>query len=190
MRARGRNVKLVVVGGAVSTILLSSRRSTHDVDFFAEDLNPKDSRLLKEAADEVRRMPGSNLEDGWFNNHTIYFIDVSLRKQLTKQGFAQNDIVFQAPGLTLYAAPWIYAFVSKLDRIQGGGYRSHDPGDAAVFLDRWLKRTKRETVSVAALRDAMRTHELAVRGDEGFMTGLGLINDAFAAKFGRRPITR
>lgn len=58
-----RNVRIVIVGGAVSTILLQTLRTTHDVDFFSEGLPRDDSRLLLEAATRVRDQPGSQLEE-------------------------------------------------------------------------------------------------------------------------------
>lgn len=188
LHKRGRNVRLVVVGGAVSTILLETRRSTHDVDFFAETLSRNDSKLLLEAADIVRQQPGSQLEEDWINNRTIYFIQPPLRQDLTRKGFEQNDVVFQAPGLTLYAAPWSYAFVSKLDRIQGGGFRSHDPLDAAVYLDRWLRKSNQHEIQADEIAQWVREYQLRVASGQQFTAALNRINDAFQQKFGRRPI--
>ena len=177
-----------MVGGAVSTILLQTRRSTHDIDFFAEGLAKQDGKLLYEAAAVVRSQPGSRLEEDWINNRTIYFIAPTLRQELTRCGFEQNDIVFSAPGLTLYAAPWSYAFVSKFDRIQGGGHRSHDPGDAAVYLDKWLRSKQQSNIPVAAIADTIRRYQLKVAREQDFMDALRKVNDAYQSRLGRRPI--
>lgn len=188
LQNKGRNVRIVVVGGAVSTILLQTRRVTHDVDFFAEGIPRDDSRLLLEAAMRVRNQPGSLLEEDWINNRTIYFINPMLRQELTRNGFEQNEIVFQAPGLTLFAAPWSYTFASKFDRIQGGGYRSHDPGDAAVYLDRWLRRNGQNEIRVQEVADVLERYQLRVKAGQGFPEALRMVNDAFQQRFGRRPI--
>jgi hypothetical protein len=132
---RRREIRLVIVGGAVSTILLQSRRGTHDVDYIGGATSQADIRVLQDAVVHVRRTQQQpTLEEHWFNNRTMLFIDQRIRNELTQQGFDQNEIVFQAPGLTLYAAPWPYAICSKLHRISGGGHRVHDPTDAAAYL--------------------------------------------------------
>lgn len=41
------HITIVAVGGTVSTILLQSRQSTHDLDFFTEHLNFKASDALR-----------------------------------------------------------------------------------------------------------------------------------------------
>jgi hypothetical protein len=138
---RRRGIRLVVVGGAVSTMLLQSRQSTHDIDYLGGTTSQADLRVLQDAAVHVRQTQQQpTLEEGWLNNNTMLFIDKRIRNELTQQGFAQNEIVFQAAGLTLYAAPWPYAICAKLHRISGGGHRAYDPLDAVAYLHRYLSR--------------------------------------------------
>lgn len=138
---RRRGIRLVVIGGAVSTMLLQSRQSTHDIDYLGGTTSQADLRILQDAAVHIRQTQQQpTLEEGWLNNSTILFIDKRIRDELIQQGFAQNEIVFQAPGLTLYAAPWPYAICAKLHRISGGGHQAHDPLDAAAYLHHYLSR--------------------------------------------------
>jgi predicted nucleotidyltransferase len=72
---KGANITIVAVGGAVNTILLHSRESTGDVDFFynTKQRNEDVSAILQ-AAKEVATDRG--LGDAWLNNHTVLFMAV------------------------------------------------------------------------------------------------------------------
>lgn len=66
---------------------------------------------------------------------------IDLRNSLTSEAIAQNEIVFEAPGLKVVAAPWNYAFCCKVDRLAGSGLlnaRPYNLGDAATYLKRYL----------------------------------------------------
>src|SRR5256885_3261316 len=47
---RNRNITIVAVGGAVNTILLRSRDTTHDVDFIHADVQSSEMSLIDQAA--------------------------------------------------------------------------------------------------------------------------------------------
>ena len=47
---QGQVITIIAVGGAVNTMLLQSRLSTHDMDFFGTNLNNDQRTLLNEAA--------------------------------------------------------------------------------------------------------------------------------------------
>ena len=123
---RRKDFRITVVGGAVSIMLLKARAATHDVDYIASSLSQSDVRIREEATGHVQRTyPQLQLEGNWFNRNATLFIDPAVRskliQELFQQGLAQNEIVFDAPGLRLYAAPWEWAICAKLDRIAGGG---------------------------------------------------------------------
>jgi hypothetical protein len=46
----------------------------------------------------------------------------------------QDIIIFQKPGLTVYAAPWDYALCTKLDRLSKPGPAPYDMDDAVTYL--------------------------------------------------------
>ncbi|GES58011.1 putative protein of unknown function [Aspergillus terreus] len=143
-----QNVTVIAVGGAVNTIYLQSRTATHDVDFFNNYLTARDFEcLLKGAKAAARKDP--LLEENWFNNRTILFIPIDQRATLTQQAFDQHEVIFSAPGLTVLAAPWQYAFCCKVDRMAGGGInsaRSYDLEDAVVYLSRYFVTHRVENV--------------------------------------------
>lgn len=80
------DVPIVAVGGAVNTVLLKSRASTGDVDFFyrTKDSASKDSNITHEVVEAAKRAEKElNLGSQWLNNHTAVFIEV--RSLFTKQ---------------------------------------------------------------------------------------------------------
>jgi hypothetical protein len=150
------NVSIVTVGGAVNTVLLKSRASTGDVDFFYRTKTA--SAIVHEVVEGGKLAEKKlNLSSQWLNNHTVVFIEVqSFRKTvhrllnfgyITQEGtihdlyieaIDQNEQVFSAKGLTVYAAPWNYALMTKLDRAAQQGAKSYDMADAVDYLERLI----------------------------------------------------
>ncbi|KAB8356500.1 hypothetical protein FH972_024083 [Carpinus fangiana] len=150
MEARGQSVTLVTVGGAVNTILLETRESTHDVDFFSSRLSDSQISLVSQAGRDANAKCiskfGEQLGRKWLNNETTLYLGPSLLDRITRLAEVQNEPVFTAPGLTILAAPWNYAFISKLNRMQQPEKKDYDPKDAAHYLRRYLQREGRDTV--------------------------------------------
>lgn len=150
MEACGQSVTLVTVGGAVNTILLETRESTHDIDFFSSRLSDSQISLVSQAGRDANAKSigkfGEQLGGKWLNNETTIFLGASLLDQITRLAEAQNEVVFTAPGLTVLAAPWNYALMSKLDRMQKPQKKAYDPKDAAHYLRRYLQRECRDTI--------------------------------------------
>lgn len=149
-----RSVTVVAVGGAVNTIYLESRQTTHDVDFFNNRLTPTDVELLVKGAKEAIRRD-ARLDETWFNNRTILFIPQDQREALTNEAFDQHEVIFSEGGLTVLAAPWQYAFCCKVDRISGGGINServYDRDDAVQYLNRYLTSRGETSVLYSTVR--------------------------------------
>jgi hypothetical protein len=137
-----RNVTIIAVGGAVNTIHLQSRISTHDVDFFNDNLTAKDLESLINGAKAAAKRD-KRLTEQWLNNRTIFFIPKNQRAALTAAALQQREVIFLAPGLTVLAAPWDYAFCCKVDRLAGAGIRPaavYDRDDAVEYLSRYLSK--------------------------------------------------
>ncbi|KAK4152496.1 hypothetical protein C8A00DRAFT_16204 [Chaetomidium leptoderma] len=148
------NVTVIAVGGAVNTIYLQSRAATHDVDFFNTQLTAADLGMIVEGAKAATK-GNPKLDETWFNNRTILFIPKDQRNALTEQAIAQNEIIFQKPGLTVLAAPWPYSFCCKVDRLAGGGVNSarvYDLDDAVQYLRRSLIKAKVAQVPLATVK--------------------------------------
>lgn len=146
---KGRSVTVIAVGGAVNTIYLQSRETTHDVDFFNVNLDPKDVEYIIIGARDAAKK-NRILGEEWFNNRAILFIPNDRRQALTDEAYAQKEIIFQEPGLTVLAAPWSYSFCCKVDRMAGNGLhsaRQYDLDDAVQYLARYLRFVKRDQVS-------------------------------------------
>jgi len=75
LHAKQQDISIIAVGGAVNTLLLHSRASTGDVDFFYRTKKKHDDvTKVIIAADNARK--ALKLDDNWLNNHTALFIEV------------------------------------------------------------------------------------------------------------------
>lgn len=144
--SKGQTLTVITVGGAVNLLLLRSRQTTHDVDFFGTNLTNSQRVALEEAAKFAENQSSAPLGAEWFNNATQLWLSQPLHRQLTDQAIQQNEIVFQRGGLTVIAAPWMYAFASKMHRVaqsrrgeRGASARPYDPTDAAAYLHKYIQ---------------------------------------------------
>lgn len=140
LHQKGKNLVLVSVGGAVNTVFLQSRSSTHDVDFFSSPLSGSEISLLGEAVRYAEERSSIPLGERWLNNETgTIGGTVEHIADLVKTAMRQNDTIFQQRGLTVLCAPWHYAFVAKIGRITYGTGRSYDMQDAPIHQATWWK---------------------------------------------------
>ncbi len=162
---RRRQLHLVVIGGVVNTILLKTRHATEDVDLLTVNLSRDDATLLTQAARFVREQnPDLHLDENWLNSNAGLFVQPELRSIIIQEGIAQNEIVFNAPGLTLYAAPYSYAIVAKLNRIAGQGARSHDLGDVVAYLRRYLSLRNESHITMRQIESWCREYRSSCSG--------------------------
>lgn len=176
---RGIRTQLVTVGGAVNTLYLQSRESTHDVDFFLENANASTHHVVHEAARFANRQRGGRLGAEWLNNATQLFMPAQLQQTLYKAALEQRTIIFKRGGLTVYAAPWAYAFCGKLNRLSDENPRPYDLEDAVVYLHEYLRGTGHQTVSARLVREWCQrfnkkmTDELLQRVDKAYRKKYG-----------------
>lgn len=95
--------------------------------------NSPDIRLLEQASRVAEARASLPLGGDWLNNTTSLYISLTLRQELSREAEQQNEVVFQQPGLTVFAAPWLYAPCTKLARLLEGARRKpYDSIDAAT----------------------------------------------------------
>lgn len=68
---------------------------------------------------------------------------------LYAEAITQGDIVFGQDGLTIYAAPWRYAFMTKLDRLSKPFPRRYDIDDAIDYLEKHILKTGNQPITTA-----------------------------------------
>ena len=75
LHSKGQNISIIAVGGAVNTLLLQTRESTGDVDFFYRTKTKTEdvTKVIVAANTAATKL---KLGDHWLNNHTAIFIDV------------------------------------------------------------------------------------------------------------------
>ncbi|EEU45612.1 uncharacterized protein NECHADRAFT_80690 [Fusarium vanettenii 77-13-4] len=183
----GIEANVVVVGGAVNTVYLGSRESTHDVDFFLEDPASKEYMSLDLAAKFANRQAEGRLGEEWFNNSTQLFMARDVQTSLVRQAKRQNAVVFEKRGakggLKVYAAPWTYAVCSKLNRLCEINPRSYDMDDAVVYLNRHLILTAENYVKSRELYDWCRRYSHDVRPEI-----LKQLDEKYLQSYGYKPI--
>lgn len=136
LRQQGAGLTIYVAGGAVNTIYLRSRHATGDVDFFGAN---EQSRLLKDASKYAQQRSISQLGANWFNNSMSLFLNRALEQDLIAASRRQAAILFNKPGLTVYAVPWEYALCGKTDRLSKPDKRVYDAEDAVAYLRQCVK---------------------------------------------------
>lgn len=123
-------------------------------------------RLLEQASRIAEAKASLPLGGDWLNNTTSLYISRELRQELAQQAVQQNEIVFQAPGLTVLAAPWLYAFCSKLDRLaKTSRSRAYDKDDAVAYLRRYTTRHGNEPLSYDALKETAAYYRTEINRD-------------------------
>lgn len=137
---RKQHVSVIAVGGAVNTLYLKSRATTHDVDIFGSDFGNQ-ARILLDSAMEAARQHFPALGTDWLNTETQMWMPGHLHEELTLEARQQNVKIFNGAGLRIYAAPWQYAFTAKLSRILTGGgqVREYDLADAVTYLHEFIR---------------------------------------------------
>ena len=186
LNQRRQNLTIVTVGGAINTIYLRSRQTTHDVDFFGSHLQQRQLEMIDEAMQYAERMSSVPLGGAWLNNETQLHMAPDARQFITQRALEQNMVVFHAPGLTVVAAPWSYSFISKSRRLGTQYERSYDLDDAVAYLREWIRRIQGGTVSTEMLRDLCARYRMPMLSDQV----LRRINERFRARHSCDGITR
>ncbi|KAG1792536.1 hypothetical protein EV424DRAFT_1336413, partial [Suillus variegatus] len=148
LKSKKKQITVVAVGGAINTILLRSRASTADVDFFSLDTanNPVLRDGIKSAAKTMQ------LGEGWMNNHTALFIAPNTKTNLHNEAISDGAVIFDEPGLQVLAAPRMYCLVAKLEKAgKRGNAKSYDMSDASQYLIQESKR-RGAKIKVADIR--------------------------------------
>ncbi|KAK7940757.1 uncharacterized protein PG986_013144 [Apiospora aurea] len=160
IRQRRSRITVVAVGGAVNTLYLRSRGSTQDIDIFGADFN-NDARVLLDRAMHAAQQRFPALGTDWLNTETQMWMPGPLHSELTRVAKVQNVKIFERPGLTIYAAPWHYAFTAKISRILTGGdqARSYDMDDALTYIHEYIRAHGNRPVPInTALQWARQFH--------------------------------
>ncbi|KAL8725984.1 MAG: hypothetical protein Q9166_007019 [cf. Caloplaca sp. 2 TL-2023] len=138
LNERNTNLTLFAVGGAVNTILLRSRDVTHDIDFINPNITSNQMQVLYQGASAALAQISIPLGENWLNNSTTLFLPSHLQNELGQEAIIQNEVVFQAPGLTVLAVPWRYALCAKLERMGKPTRRPYEIDDAVTYLHRHI----------------------------------------------------
>ncbi|KAL4936908.1 hypothetical protein BDV06DRAFT_83140 [Aspergillus oleicola] len=154
LHQRRAQLTVIAVGGAINTLYLRTRSSTHDVDIFGSMLDTPARMLLDEAMQHAMRQVTTALGTDWFNTENQMWLSPDLHRQLTNEAVEQNVVIFHKPGLRILAAPWNYSFSGKVQRLLTGGQqvRPYDLSDAVHYLHQIVTRNNGQPVPVATVQ--------------------------------------
>jgi hypothetical protein len=158
-----KDLTIIAIGGAVNTILLKDRPTTHGVDFMETDDDSNHRMWLDEAALEVQRQETFSrtpLGWFWFNNHVRLLMDHDVYKRVVLEAKAQDEVIFHKKGLKIIAAPWDFAFCMKANRLthgkkipgEVGEAPAYDVSDAVAYLRRYIEAQGGHPVSMTKIR--------------------------------------
>jgi hypothetical protein len=161
---QGQNLTIIAIGGLTNTVLLRNRRTTHDVDFLGANIANYHRRLLGQAAKQAEMESSVPLGKQWFNNELEMVLSSDVRELVTRHALAQNEVVFQAKGLKVIAAPWNFAFIRKTIAISQsrGRDREYDHSDAAAYIHRYVQKQHGQPVTEATIREWARWYQVYV----------------------------
>lgn len=182
------SARVITVGGAVNTVLLRSRQTTNDVDFFSEDGTARVNLLIHEAAKDANKRRRGALGAAWFNNSTQLYMGRERAQELASAAIQQNEIVYnglnsRGHGLQVFAASWEYALCGKMNRLTEGGERAYDLNDALEYLVKYFQKTRHRSIAAATIKQWC-----AHWGKQVTDEVLRRLDEAFLRKYGRRCI--
>lgn len=186
LNRKNAQITVIAVGGAVNTIFLKTRNSTHDVDIFGSNLDNSSRMLLDEALHYAIQQSPSPLGTDWMNTENQMWLSPTLHRELTNEAIRQNVRVFDRAGLRVLAAPWEYAFSGKISRLLTGGsqIRPYDLKDAIHYLSRIVNQHGGQPIPVATVEGwARRFHHDTSRT---FLTKT--VNADYRRQYGRNGI--
>lgn len=187
LRQQGVSVEAITVGGAVNTIYLRSRTSTHDVDFFLGNSEASQHSIIHQAARHANRQAGRALGGDWFNNSTQVFMSPELQHSLAEAAIQQGVVIYDGldrhGGLRVYAAPWSYAFCGKLNRLCEQNPRPYDIQDAVGYLDQYFQTAGCTRVSAERIQEWCQRYRKKVTPEV-----LRAVDEEYRRQYGRRAI--
>ncbi|OTB04342.1 hypothetical protein M426DRAFT_11717 [Hypoxylon sp. CI-4A] len=179
--------RVVTIGGAVNTVYLRSRPSTHDVDFFLGNATSPQHNVIHEAARYANKQTRGALGAEWFNNSTQLFMPPHVQQDLANAAFQQNVVIYnkvgRGGGLVVYGAPWSYALCGKFNRLCESSPRPYDLADAVVYLHEHLRRAGQQTVSVHLICRWCQQYHKQVTNEV-----IQQVDEAYYRAYGHRPI--
>ncbi|KAL2813448.1 hypothetical protein BJX63DRAFT_443111 [Aspergillus granulosus] len=153
------SLTIYVAGGAVNIIYLRSRHTTSDVDFFGAN---DQSRFLKDASRYAQQRSQAQLGANWFNNSMSLYLGRDLEQELILASHQQGTVLFDKPGLTVYAAPWEYALCWKTDRLTKHTRQSYDTADAVAYLHQCMNSNGGNAIQAHHIEAWARKYKKAV----------------------------
>ncbi len=143
LASRDQNITIITVGGSISNILLRDQLTREHLDYLVLNVSDEQRRIFADAARHTRNRCSRPIVGAWFSarGDDTLKLPSSICRQVVLSSISQNEVIFQAPGLKIIAAPWDYAFVATLGRLASdrSPARRYDLCDAIAYLHRYIQ---------------------------------------------------
>lgn len=107
------------------------------------------------------------------------FLNRDIEQDLIQASVQQGTIVFNRPGLLVYAVCWEYALCGKADRLGKPARREYDIGDAVAFLHQYVSENGGIAVPAEQVEAWTRKYNKAVS-----VSVLEEINAVYKSRYG------
>ncbi|KAH6890519.1 hypothetical protein B0T10DRAFT_459170 [Thelonectria olida] len=199
------HVEVIAVGDAVNVLYLKDRETTDGIDVFGTSFPNDHRRIVNQAVESAChdvRIPKSRgcgtdtrkLAPDWFNTDTQTSMNPVLHKSLTREALGQGIKIFEmvnqhGDGLTVYAAPWQYAFSAKMYQHFSPRMTNYDLPNALVYLHEYIKITGNQKLKKGKVRGWVRDFGHLPNGArKDYMDALlTTVRNAYFAKYETYP---
>ncbi len=187
LAAKGQNITIITVGGAISSLLLKDQLRRENLDYIVPNVSEEQRGILAAAARHGRAYCIRPMLGAWFSNRgdDTLKLPFSIHRQVVLKSLTQNEIIFQERGLKIIAAPWDYAFTATLGRLASHRFisRPHDLSDAIAYLRRYIQVRGDEPLTMGEVDFCARSY-----GIFGVETMASFVATRYFARYGHDGI--
>lgn len=167
---------------AVSSALLPTRDKPLKIDIY-NNLTDRQVDALVTGCRIASEQSRSPFTSRFFSNHVLLVLSKSVQKMVLQTASEQNEEVFASPGLKILAAPWNFAFCTKIERNTKPTQWSYDVDDASMCLHRHIQKHGGGGVFVHEIRRWAHMFNITIED-----SALREVDECYRQRFGRAAI--
>ena len=144
------SLSFIATGSTVKNIQSGSGQTMGEVNFLpTHTLSLAEHNLYRKAAAYAVEKCSFPLGAEWLSDRFTKKFPEPLRARFVEESINQNVVVFEKPGLKVFAASWKYSFASELSRLHLNG----DAKEAVTYLRQHISLHQGEQVPFELIRE-------------------------------------